>query len=65
MHEALPSNSEESLMDNSHDKSTITKAILTTKLKSIRLKFRQAVDSGIRSGHERVVLLYFELCERI
>ena len=40
-----------------------TEVILTTKLKAIRQKYRQAVDSGRRSGHGRVVMLYFELCE--
>ena len=38
---------------------------LTSKLKAIRLKFRQAVDSGRRSGHGRVVIIYYELCEKI
>lgn len=38
---------------------------MTSKLKNIRLKFRQAIDSGKRSGHGRVVLLYFEICESI
>ena len=40
-----------------------TEVILATKLKAIRQKYRQAVDSGRRSGHGRVVMLYFELCE--
>ena len=48
-----------------HTKEEFTKAILTTKLKNIRTKFRQAVDSGRRSGHGRVVLLYYEKCEKI
>lgn len=48
-----------------HKKDEITKNIVTTKLKNIRLKFRQAIDSGKRSGHGRVVLLYFEQCENI
>lgn len=38
---------------------------MTSKLKHIRQKFRQAVDSGRRSGHGRVVLLYFEQCELV
>ena len=46
-------------------KQELTKAIVSTKLKNIRLKFRQAVDSGRRSGNGRVVMLYFELCEKI
>ena len=48
-----------------HTKEEVTKQILTTKLKNIRLKYRQAVDSGRRSGHGRVVLLYYELCEKV
>lgn len=40
-------------------------AQLTAKLKAIRIRFRQAVVSGRRSGHGRVVLLFFELCESI
>ena len=51
--------------DYPHKKEEITKATLTSKLKSIRRKFRQAVDSKRRSGHGRVVLLYFDDCERI
>ena len=49
----------------------MTKQVVTTKLKAIRQKYRQAVDSGRRSGHGRVVLLYSivllysELCEKV
>ena len=38
---------------------------MTSKLKAIRNKFREAVDSGRRSGHGWVVMLYYELCEKI
>lgn len=38
---------------------------VTTKLKSIRIRYRQAVDCGRKSGHGRVVLLFFELCESV
>ena len=38
---------------------------MTTKIKSVRNKYRQAVDSGRQSGHGRVVLLYFELRENL
>lgn len=51
--------------DFPHKKEEMTKAIITTKLKAIRSKFRAAVDSGRKSGHGRVVLLYFESCEAI
>ena len=49
----------------SHSKDELTKNIVTTKLKNIRLKYRKAVDSGRRSGHGRIVFLYMELCEQI
>ena len=51
--------------DYPHKGEEITKQCLTNKLKSIRLKYRQAVDTGKRSGHGRVVLLYYELCKSI
>ena len=51
--------------DFPHKPEEITKQIVTSKLKAIRLKYRQAVDSGKRSGHGRVVLLYFKLCEKV
>lgn len=37
--------------------------VLQNNLKSIRLKYRKAVDTGKRSGHGHVVLLYCEHCE--
>ena len=48
-----------------HKERELTKSCLTAKLKQVRLKFRSALDSGRKSGHSRVVLLYFELCEQI
>ena len=51
--------------DYPHKRSEITKQVLTTKLKAIRVKFRQAVDSGRKSGHGRVVFLFFDICETI
>ena len=41
----------------------INKQVVTSKLKAVRVKFRQVMDSGQRSGHGRVVLLHYELCE--
>ena len=64
----LPSTPEEAstvLKDYPHTKDQIIKQALTNKLKAIRLKYRQAVDSGRRSGHGRVVQLYYELCAKI
>ena len=51
--------------DFPHKTEQITQSSLTSKLKMIRKKFRQAIDPGRKSGHGRVVLLYFELCEEI
>ncbi len=51
--------------DYPHSKDSITKQIVASKLKSIRLKFRHAVDSGRRSGNGRVVMIYYELCEKL
>jgi hypothetical protein len=51
--------------DFPHKKEEMTKVIITTKLKAVRSKFRAAVNSGRKSGHGRVVLLYFESCEAI
>ena len=48
-----------------HKKDEIKLSHVTSKLKGIRLKFRQAVDSERRSGHGRVVMIYYELCEKI
>ena len=37
-------------------KDELTKSVLTSKLKAIRNKYRQAVNNGRRSGHGRVVI---------
>ncbi|XP_061816542.1 uncharacterized protein [Nerophis lumbriciformis] len=65
--ERYPSPMEASLSakDFPHQTEDITKAHLTTKLKNIRVRYRQAVDSGRKSGHGRVVLIYFDECESI
>ena len=51
--------------DFPHNASEIKKQVVAIKLKNIRGKYRQSVDSGKRSGHGRVVWLYFDLCESI
>ncbi|CAM4730644.1 unnamed protein product [Leuciscus chuanchicus] len=51
--------------DFPHQKEDITHAVLTTKLKAVWVKYRGAEDTGRRSGHGRVVLLYFEMCEQV
>ena len=64
--EALPGKPEEACgKDYPHERDAVNKLILSTKLKNIRIKYRQAVDSGQRSGHGRVVMLYFKLCQQI
>lgn len=63
--EALPSSPEDSCKDFPHQRNEVTKQILSAKLKNIRLKFRQTIDSRRRSGHGRVVMLYFEICQKI
>ncbi|XP_061574466.1 uncharacterized protein LOC133453999 [Cololabis saira] len=51
--------------DFPHRKEDVSRTSLTTKLKAVRGKYRKAVDTGRKSGHGRVVLLYFELCEQV
>jgi hypothetical protein len=66
--EHLPPSEEERAASNKdypHKLEDITLKILTSKLKAIQMKYRQAVDSGKKSGHGRVVLCYFELCQKI
>lgn len=48
-----------------HPPTELTKQQVTTKLKAIRGKYREAIDSQRRSGHGRVIALYFELCHSI
>lgn len=43
----------------------LTKSVLTSKLKAIRSKYRQAVDNGRRSGHGRVVMIFYQHCSEI
>ena len=68
MRAELPSTLEEAkgmTKDYQHTKMELTKAILTTKLKNIRTKYRKAVDAGKKSGYGRVILIFYELCEKI
>ena len=51
--------------DFPHKKNGLTKSVLTSKLKAIRSKYRQAVDNGRRSGHGRVVMIFYEHCSEI
>ncbi|CAN9504427.1 unnamed protein product [Ophioblennius macclurei] len=62
--EQYPACSQENGKDFPHE-SVITKAQVTSKLKCVRGKYRQAVDSGRRNGHGRVVLIYYDLCQQI
>lgn len=51
--------------DYPHNCEEITKERVASKLKSIRRKYRAAVESGRKSRHGRVILLYFEECKEI
>ncbi|XP_033945129.1 uncharacterized protein [Pseudochaenichthys georgianus] len=51
--------------DFPHDANAITRVQLTAKLKQIRTKYRQLVNTGSRSHQGRVMLLFFELCEEV
>lgn len=48
-----------------HKEGDLSKSVLAFKLKMIRKRFREGIDSVRKSGHGRVVLLYFELCQQI
>ena len=66
MRAELPSTLEEAKgleKDYQHTKMELTKGILTTKLKNMKLQ--KAVDAGKKSGYGRVVLIFYELCEKI
>jgi len=64
MLENYPETSSDQLnKDFSHKRSEITKQILTTKLKAICIKFRQAVDLGRKNGSGRVVFQFCNLRE--
>ena len=47
------------------DLDSIMKERVSAKLKSIRTDFKKAVDTGKRSGGERIIFTFYELCERI
>ena len=48
-----------------HRPEEVTKAIVSTNIKMVRLRYRKAVDSGRRSGQGRVVELYYTICQEI
>ena len=54
---ALPEETTPVCKNIPHKKDEIKLLNLTSKLKAIRLKFHQAVDSGCWSGHGRVVMI--------
>ena len=62
---SLPEEQDDPLNNFPHKKESIKLSNIASKLKAIRIKFRQAVDSGRRSGHGRVVMIYYELCEKL
>ena len=58
-----PDKAKELNEDYPHKKGELTKQVVTTKLKAVRTKYRQAVNSGHKSGHGRIVFIYLDLCE--
>lgn len=48
-----------------HENGSFGATAAATKLKAVRKKYRVAVDSGKKSGHGRVILLYFNECEAL
>ena len=47
------------------DLDSITKERVSAKLKSFRTNFKKALDTGKRSGGGRIIITFYELCERI
>ena len=48
-----------------HLKEEFTLAVVKSKLKNVRAKYQKSVQAKRKSGFGRVVLLYFDECERI
>lgn len=48
-----------------HSTDEVIKTQISSKLKAIRSKYREAVDSQRRSSHGRVISLFFDLCNDI
>ena len=65
--ERYPTASEENTTDfpRASTPELLTKQRIAAKLKRIRGSYKTAVDSGRRSGGGRVVLTFFDLCERV
>ena len=55
---------EDEKFPRSSDLDSITKERVSAKLKSIRTNFKEAVDTGKRSGG-RIIFRFYELCKRI
>ena len=51
--------------DFQHKKDELRKSVLTSKLKAIWSKYRQVVDNGRRSGHGRVLMIFYQHCSEI
>lgn len=65
--EQLPTPEEATTLEKDfpHKPEKMTQKRLTDKLKAIRNKYSQAVDAKKKSGFGRVVMLFFELCEKV
>ncbi|CAL8391533.1 unnamed protein product [Arctogadus glacialis] len=48
-----------------HATDEINKPQIASKLKAVRMKYRGAVDTQRKSGHGRVITLFFDLCNDI
>ena len=48
-----------------HKKEDFTLPVLKSKIKNIRTKYQKAVQAKRKSGFGRVILLYFDECQRI
>ena len=49
----------------SNDLDSITKELVSAKLKLIRTNFKTAVDTWKRGGGGRIIFTFYELCKRI
>ena len=50
--------------DYPHNPDEMTNDKVSAELKAIKTKYRSAVDLGRKSGHGRIVRLYFNECEQ-
>ena len=56
---------EDEKFSRSNDLDSNTKDQILAKLKSVRTNFKNTVDTGKKSGGEKIIFTCYELCERI